>query len=131
MTENTVQFDQRSLDRAKKTLAKYQGRSLGELLKRGAVQATRLMVGPMRAAAPRGATGRLKASVKAGTAQSGVGAIVRPTDRKRHLVIQPHRIVTPGGRDTGRRTQGNPFVDAVGTQYADAAVREVMQILFP
>jgi hypothetical protein len=30
-----------------------------------------------------------------------------------HLVIPGHRIVTPGGRDTGRRSQAFPFVDPV------------------
>ena len=38
-------------------------------------------------------------------------AYVTPMAPHRHLIIRGHRIVTPGGRDTGRRTKPNPFVD--------------------
>ena len=129
MSEVSVQFDQKSLDRAKKTLAKYQGKPLADRLRRGATQAARLLVNPIRAASPR-KTGKLAGSVKAYSARVGIGATVGPKAPHRHLVIQGHRIVTPGGRDTGRRTRANPFVDSVAASHGDAAVREIKRVLF-
>lgn len=122
-----VEFDQRSIKRARDMVDKYRGKRLAERLTRGAVQATRMLVNPLRAVASRD-KGEHVRSIKARAAR-GIGGIVGPTDRKRHLVIQPHRIVTPGGRDTGRKTVGNPYVDAVASSHTDAAVREIANIL--
>lgn len=61
-------------------------------------------------------------------------AYVGPSSRiapHRHLVIRGHRIVTPGGRDTGRRSVPNPFVDnAVQPRQAEA-IRIVTRAMFP
>ena len=40
-----------------------------------------------------------------------VAQTVGPNDHKRHLLIQGHRIVTPGGRDLGRRSRAFPYVN--------------------
>lgn len=135
MISATATFDQASLDRARKVLGKYSGRPLEERLRRATTQAARLMVNPIKAASPR-RTGALMSSVKARASrgQSAFGrtivASVGPTARHRHLVIQPHRIVTPGGRDTGRMTTGNPFVDRATASHRDEAIRIVSEITF-
>ena len=143
----SVQFDQASIARTKKILAKYQGRPLKERLERGTMRAAQMLVSAVRAYAPKGATGNLKASVKAWksgarhTAASGkafgsgfvAAAGVGPTGRQgahRHLVIRGHRIVTTGGRDTGRRSIANPFVDAAVQPRLGEALRIVSAELF-
>ncbi len=147
MSEAAVSFeiDQRSLNRAIKTLDKYRGRPLEERLRRATLQAARMLVPPIRDASPVGPTGNLKRSVKAWTRRTRLGggwgahgliagrtlaAGVGPTAPHRHLVIRPHRIVTPGGRDTGRKTTGNPYVDAAIAPRKDAAIAAVSKILF-
>ena len=57
-------------------------------------------------------SGTLKVSALSGLSAGEVAAYaVGPTAPYRHLVIRGHRIVTPGGHDTGRRTRPNAFVD--------------------
>jgi hypothetical protein len=36
-----------------------------------------------------------------------------PSDKKKHLLVRGHEIVTPGGRHTGKRTRAFPYVDPV------------------
>lgn len=134
MSNLSFEIDQRSIERAEKVLAKYEGRSIEEKLRRATLQAARLLVNPIRAGSPV-VTGNLRRSVKAWTRRQRIGgrtlaAGVGPTSPHRHLVIRPHRIVTPGGHDTGRKTSGNPFVDAAVAPRQAEAVRVVSQILF-
>lgn len=130
-----LEFDPKSVERARKTLDKYRDRALTEKMRRATLQVARMLVGPIKAASPR-RTGVLSNSVKASASRSSgafgkaIGAQVGPTAPHRHLVIQPHRIVTPGGRDTGKRTTGNPFVDAATEPRIDEATRIVSQIVF-
>ena len=48
----------------------------------------------------------------------------------RHLVIRGHRIVTPGGRDTGRRSRPNDFIAVVARRHQAAAIREMHAYIF-
>lgn len=127
----SVQFDQKSLDRVHKQLAKFDKKGVAEKLNRGTLAAMRLLVPSVQAASPV-RTGTLRRSVKARKAsRSGeIGAVLGPTAPHRHLVIQPHRIVTPGGRFTGRMTSGNSFVNAAAEPRLPAAMAEVQKALF-
>lgn len=133
--ELDVQVDQKSLARAKKTLEKYQGKPLEERLRRATLQAGKLLVPAIKSAAPV-RTGNLKNSVSAlnprGINGKLMSASVGPRGRlgaHRHLVIRPHRIVTPGGRDTGRRTAGNPFVDEATRPRIESVKREIYKVV--
>ncbi len=81
-------------------------------------------------------TRRFHRSVKARSARLRLNemaaASAGPTDNKRHLLIRGHRIVTRGGRDTGRRTRAFPVVDdafrAVGEQVKDFINEQVLAL---
>ena len=45
----------------------------------------------------------------------------------RHLIISGHRIVTPGGRYTGRRTSPNPFMDRASDGIQKQAARRMQE----
>jgi len=154
----SVELDTRALRAFQKRLERYQGLPLQQRMERGALDAARLLVPHVRRATPKGPTGNLRKSIRAGASRSmrngllsramgGSGvrmilsasqggmasAYVGPSSRvapHRHLVIRGHRIVTPGGRDTGRSTTGNPFVDnAVQPRQAEA-LRVVRAAIF-
>lgn len=153
----TFELDKRSLNALKRRAEKYRGMPLAARMEKGALEAARMLVKPVRSETPLGPTGNLRRSITARQVRSmqnglstrmlsgsgvrrvmaGVGssvsaagtgslasAFVGPSSRiapHRHLVIRDHRIVTPGGRDTGRRTTPNPFVDhAVQPRQAEA-----------
>lgn len=57
-------------------------------------------------------TRKLQRSVRTRRISVGYAAAgASPSAKHRHLVIRGHRIVTPGGRDTGQMSRANPFVD--------------------
>lgn len=122
----SVTVDQRALDRADKRLERYQGRYLHERARRVYLEAARLGVRPIQAWAPV-KSGALRRSVRARNVRTRAGemaaATVGPRAPHRHLVIQGHRIVTRGGRDTGKRSRANPFVDAAFEAYGEQAQR--------
>lgn len=122
-----VSVDQRELDRAVKRLERYAGRPLHERARRAYLETARLGVRPIRAASPR-VSGSLRASVRARSLTGPrlrpgemAAASVGPRKPHRHLVTQGHRIVTRGGRDTGRRSRADPFVDRAFEQYGERA----------
>lgn len=132
----------RQLAAFKKRVERYRGRPLRERTGRGAMAAGQYLARPIRAASPV-RTGKLKRSVKvkavrakAGFGQTAFGAnattviLVGPTAPHRHLVIRGHRIVTRGGRDLGRRTRPNPYVDRAIAAHKAQALRIVSRILF-
>lgn len=53
-----------------------------------------------------------------------------PTAPHRHLLIRGHRIVTPGGRYTGRMTKANPYVDRAASGHERKAADIVRRIWF-
>lgn len=130
----SVELDTRALRAFQKRLERYQGLPLQQRMERGALDAARLLVPHVRRATPKGPTGNLRKSIRAGASRGGMAsAYVGPSSRvapHRHLVIRGHRIVTPGGRDTGRVTTANPFVDnAVQPRQAEA-LRVVRAAIF-
>lgn len=152
----TVEFDKRALARFQKRVERYRGQPLANRMAVGTLEAAKLLVSPIKREAPvsqdkdpgglrnkvRARKDRGRSAVVAGLfnistlygASKGdakvLGANVTSTARHRHLVIRPHRIVTPGGRDTGRRTTGNPFIDRAAEPRADEAMRIVSRAIF-
>lgn len=146
-------MSERQLAAFERRLARWQGRPLVDRLRRGNLAAAQYLARPIRAAAPVGPTGNLRRSVKARTPRrsallgnvavgasrrlggaggtyAAVAALVGPVSPHRHLVIRGHRIVTRGGRDTGRRSRANPFVDRAVAAHRDDALRIVGRALF-
>lgn len=133
-----LQLDQKAIARAQARLENFRDKPLHVRMDKATKAAAELLVAPMRAAAPK-RTGRLRASVKARTGpnhdRAVIGAgfqratggdrvgLVGPKSPIRHLIIRGHRIVTPGGRDTGRRTSPNPFVDNVAARHQARALQ--------
>ena len=135
----TVELDVKALARFRKRVERYQGMPLAQRMQKGTLEAARLLVSPVRTAAPKGPTGNLKRKVSARQSrvkQGGGGtvrtfdAVVGSTAPHRHLVIRGHRIVTPGGRDTGRMSTANPFVDSAVQPRAAEAMRVVSRAIF-
>ena len=125
-----IELDQKALARVTKKLHGLDSQGIADKLNKGTLAALRIILPSVRAAAPR-RTGTLAKSIKVGNARNGEkGAVLAPHTRYRHLVIRPHRIVTPGGRDTGRRTTGNPFIDTAAAPRMDEAMAEVQKALF-
>lgn len=135
----TLELDTAALKRFRKRVERYQGLPLAQRMQKGTLEAARMLVPPVRAAAPKGPTGNLKRKVTAkqhafrGTftgRTKTMDAVVTSTAPHRHLVIRGHRIVTPGGRDTGRRSVANPFVDEATQPRAAEAMRIVSRAIF-
>jgi len=152
----SVQLDTRALKAFQKRVGRYEGKPLRYRMDRGLYEAGKQLVPSIRKEAPKGPTGNLKRSIgvfrgkggpsvkrlSAGRASGalfaasqgglsemyvGPGARVAP---HRHLVIRGHRIVTPGGRDTGRRSTANPFIDRAAEPRKDEAMRIVSRAIF-
>ena len=126
----TLELDARAIEREQKRMLKFQGATVTDRLNKGTLSALRMLVPSVRAEAPRGATGNLARRVAARKARSGIGALLGSTAPHRHLVAQGHRIVTPGGRYTGRRTQANDFVGRAAAPRLDRALDEVQRAIF-
>ena len=114
----SVELDMKAMARADKRLAGYMGKPLQRRAQQAYIEGARLLVNPIRqeiAAAGHVKSGAYRRSVKARRPRMRPGemavASVGPVRPTRHLLIQGHRIVTRGGRDTGRRTTGEPVVD--------------------
>lgn len=142
-------MSERQLAAFKKRVERYQGRPVAERMKRGNLAAAQYLARPIRAGSPVGKTGKLKRSVKArlsnrsgllvgtslrtaarlGAVYQTSTALVGPTAPHRHLVVRGHRIVTRGGRDTGRRSAANPYVDRAIAAHKAQALRIVSRIL--
>ena len=122
-------LDMKAMARADKRLAGYMGRPLQRRAQQAYIEGARLMRTPVRQqirAAGLRKTGRFERSVKARGSRLRAGemaaASIGPTDAKRHLLIRGHRIVTRGGRDTGRRTVPQPVVDRAFAQVGQQAL---------
>lgn len=117
MAEPAYRVQVEGIDLALAALKKWGPRELEVDMRRANMVAARIAARAIKATAPVGKTGNLKKSVRARRARPGFGAVVagplggRGLGAHRHLVIRGHRIVTVSGRDTGRRSRPNPFVD--------------------
>lgn len=142
-----LQLDERSLARGRRLLDRYKDAPLMDRMQKATLAAARVLEGPIRQGTPVSQDdrpGQMRRSVRARTARmraryvAGRGwrsertseAVVGPRDPKSHLVIRGHRIVTRSGRDTGRRTSPNPYVDVVKDRLFDRAVQEMREHIF-
>lgn len=91
-----VKFDQRAFDKAQKRIDQYQGRPLATRARKAYIEGTRLMVSPMRKAAPRGATGKLRSSIAARSNRLRAGEMAAATVGVRRR-IAPHGHLVEGG----------------------------------
>lgn len=116
-TRNTnivdVKLDDASFKRAMERILKYEGRDWRGRVIAAFMEGARLLVAPMRRAAPV-RSGRLSRSVQAKLAKKGFDVVVkvnvkprRPKGNHSHLVTQGHRTTTGG------TTRPNPFIDKV------------------
>lgn len=142
-----LDLDERSIARGRKLLDHYRDAPLRTRMQKATLAAAKVLEGPIRAATPvsrDSKPGQMKRSVRARSARvrtsyvvgrgwrsrSSTEAVVGPRDPKSHLVIRSHRIVTPGGRDTGRSTRPNPYVDQVSDRLQGRAVEEMREHIF-
>jgi hypothetical protein len=132
-----VKLDERSYNKALERLKKYEGKPFEQRMIKAHEAGGRLLVPPLRRAIDlytstgwsrhRGVgTGQLRKNISMRKRKPTQGYIVRVGTKSRaphhHLVAKGHRIVTPGGRDTGRRTEPRPFNEKVIEQYQDRVV---------
>lgn len=152
-----LELNQKDIARGRKLLDKYQGAPLMVRMQKATLAAARTLEAPMRAATPKGpgrpaqdgsrggqvrpgrAGGSLRRKTRAQQIGQRVGfrqyvktvnADVGPRSPHRHLVIRGHRIVTKSGRDTGRRSRANPYVDVVAARFQARAIAEMRRYIF-
>ena len=150
MTSVRWEMSPRQVAAFERRIRKYQGLPLHKKLAKGTLLAAQGMVRPIRAEAPKGRTGNLRASVKARQAKGStivgvsfaqsrayggqvyrtLGALVGPAGRQgahRHLVIRGHEMVghKPWLVDTGQKTRPNDFVDRAERAHRADIVRIV------
>lgn len=142
-----LELDERSLARGYKLLDHYRDAPLRTRMQKATLAAARVLEGPIRQATPVSHDddpGQMRKSVRARSARvrtsfvigkgwrsrASTEALVGPRDKKSHLVIRSHRIVTRGGRDTGRRSRANPYVDAVAARHQARAIAEMREYIF-
>jgi hypothetical protein len=140
----SVELDVKAIRRMQKRAERFRGLPLGQRMQKGTLEAMRLLVAPVKRETPVSNDkdpGGLRNKVKARqsrardvfgnmTKQKTYGAELTSTARHRHLVIRGHRIVTPGGRDTGRRSTANPFIDRAAEPRKEEAMRIVSRAIF-
>lgn len=140
MARGAVSFeiDEKAIARVVKSAERFRGLPLRQRMAKGTLKAADLMVPPIKAEGPRNVTGQLRRKTRARPAKKRMGsalvptlgALAGPTSPHRHLVIRGHRIVTRGGRDTGRRTRPNDYVDRAVRRNRVRAMQVVSDILF-
>lgn len=139
----SIGFKPGEIARVKKSYERFRGLPLRARMAKATLKAGDMLVPYIRASSPVGPStdpnhGYLKRSAKSrparqrfgSTLQATLGVLVGPTSPVRHLIIRGHRIVTPGGRDTGARTRPNPYVWHAVSGRIDDAKRIVSQIFF-
>lgn len=130
-------LDEAALARITAKVERYRGLPLRQRMAKATLKGADLMVPYIKAEGPRNVTGHLRRKTRArpakkrigSTLQPTLGALAGPTSPHRHLVIRGHRIVTRGGRDTGRRTQPNDYVDRAVRRNKVRIMRIVSDIL--
>ena len=139
-----LELDQKDFQRGRDLLDRYQGKSLNIRMQKATLAAAKSLEPAMRLAtpvAPEGTKdrGHLRRKTRAQqlgqrtgwkTYYKSVNADVGPRSPHRHLVIRGHRIVTRSGRDTGRRSRANPYVDVVAQRHYARAVAEMRRYIF-
>lgn len=92
----TATLDQKQMDKAIARIAKYEARPLARRAQQAYIEGARLMVRPIRAAAPLGPTGNLRRSVAARSNRLRAGEMSAATVGTRFR-IAPHRHLVTGG----------------------------------
>jgi hypothetical protein len=131
-----VKFDTTALSRVDRKLKAFQGPELakrgGKLLRSALRPLPPAMRTQMSSAGIKRRSGKLSRSVKITRPRKRYGEVaaytVGPTARHRHLVIQGHRIVTPGGRDTGRYSRNFDVIQPVADRYTDDVLRTLSHV---
>lgn len=133
-----LELSEKDFARGRAMVDRYQGKTLMTRMQKATLAAAKTLEAPMRAATPK-KTGHLRRKTRAQQLGQRVGwrqyaktvnADVGPRSPHRHLVIRGHRIVTPGGRDTGRRSRANPYVDVVAQRHYARAIAEMRRYIF-
>jgi len=122
-----ARLDERSYNAAMKRLEKYEGRKFTKRMEAAYLAGGRLAVSPMKRRAP-GSLAK-KVTTRKGRPPSGYFIQVGTKSRRPHagLVAKGHRIVTPGGRDTGRRTRPNPYVEDTIAAYEGRIIKFISE----
>lgn len=128
-----IRWDTAGMTRLDRMLGTFEGRQLQKRVDAAMLKEVRTLVRPMRAQmgamGVKRKTGNLSRSIKASKSRKRPGeasaVTVGPHAPHRHLIIRGHRIVTPGGRDTGRRSRAFPFVDPVIDRMAPEIIGRV------
>lgn len=142
----SLQLDQKSLAKGRAMLDRYRDKPLRVRMAKAALAAAKVLEGPMKAATPDGPDNdpqlRKRTSArprrvrktfvegKGWRTQSSEEAIVGPRSGHAHLVIRGHRIVTRGGRYTGRYSRRNPYPDSVARRHQARAIAEMRKHIF-
>ena len=116
-----VDWDAAGLRRVDRFLGTYEGVQLARKIDKAIGTHLRPLVGKLKAAErSSGIRNRTKAhyrGIRLRKPRRRAGEVAAytagPSDPKRHLLIRGHRIVTPGGRDTGQRSRAFPYVEPV------------------
>lgn len=139
-----LELNEKDYLRGRNLLDRYQGANLTVRMQKATLAAAKSLEPAMRLAtpvAPEGTKDRGNLRKKTRAQQLGqrvgfrryaksVNADVGPRSPHRHLVIRGHRIVTRGGRDTGRRSRANPYVDVVAQRHMARAIAEMRRYIF-
>jgi len=129
----SVELDLASYNRAIKRVSKYEGRDWRGRVIAAFIEGARLLVAPMRRAAPR-KRGGLARSIRAALAKKPSTAVVKVNVKPRspkgshgHLHSKGHRIVRPDGSPTGDYYEGNNFVERTIDAHEGRAIRFIQE----
>lgn len=133
MFELKVDWDQAGLRRVDRFIGTFEGRELAKRIDRAIGKQLRPLVSKMKSAEKSSGisnrTSQHYRSIRMRKPRKRAGEVaaytVGPSDRKRHLLTGGHRLVTPGGRDTGRRSRAFPYVAEVVRREAPEIVGRI------
>lgn len=133
MIQISVQWDTAGLTSFDNYLGTHEGVQLHKIIDKAIGKEVKTMVPPLRAAelasGIHNRSRRHYRSIKARKPRLRAGEVtawtVGPSGPVAHLLVDGHRIVTPGGRDTGNRTRAFPYPEGVFDRYGPAIAERV------
>jgi len=132
----TARMDARSYNRAITTLKKWEGHPFRTRVIKAHEAGARLLIAPMRRVAPkrRGGLAKSISAKKAFPTPRGyiVGVGVKPRGGGKggahgHLLSKGHRVITPGGRNTGKSTPAHSFIQDTIEGHEDRVLRFIQE----
>lgn len=128
-----VQWDTAGLASFDRYLGTHKGVELEKRVDKAAGKAVRPLAGAIKDAEKssgiQNRTGKHFKSINARRSRKRPGELTAwtagPGGPTAHLLVDGHRIVTPGGRDTGRRSRAFPYVQPVVDRYAPGIAEQV------